>query len=160
MMTGDEEGNVSAKELTISAVRRVEVTEPLAAVAAPYSYADAFKVELPPEPGVTPETWVRAGLTATPPLVRRLIGLLGRKRGAENAPDRLSVFRVVRSNSDVVVLEAALPIMRVAMIGREVGSSGRMLTTVLHFDRPSARFVWLLLAPLHRRTVRRILSGR
>ena len=49
--------------------------------------------------------------------------------------------------------------MRVPMIGRQVGTSGRMLTTVLNFDRPSARFVWFFLAPLHRRTVRRILSG-
>ncbi len=142
-------------------VRRVEVTDPIAATRQ-YDYADAFEVRLPEPDGDAPETWVLAGLDDSPVVVEWIATvLLGHGSAPSTSTDRVvDGWRVVESTSEVVQLEQSLPLMHVVVVGRRVGSSGRMLTSVLHFERPVlARLVWAVVGVGHRRMVRRLLRS-
>ena len=135
-------------------VRRVGVTDPIAA-ARRYDYADAFEARLPEPDPYSPETWVRAGLEATPRVVDWIVGLLGLREAPASSEDHVSGFLIVESDPEVVHLEASLPLMHVVMVGRKVEPTRRMLTTVLRYERPvMARLVWAVVGPVHRRTVR------
>ena len=73
-------------------VRRVGVTDPIAA-ARRYDYADAFEVRLPEPDPDPPETWVCAGLEATPGVVQWLVNLAGpwpSARAVSGHPERFS----------------------------------------------------------------------
>ncbi len=134
-------------------VRRVEVTDPIAA-ARRYDYADAFEVRLPEPDPYPPETWVRAGLEAIPGVVNWIVGLLGLRRAPASAADHVDGFRIVKSGPEVIHLEASLPLMHVVMVGRKVEPTRRMVTTVLHYERPVlARLIWVIVGIGHRRTV-------
>jgi hypothetical protein len=142
-------------------VRRVGVTDPIAA-ARRHDYADAFEVRLPGSDPYPPEAWVRAGLEATPGMVDRIVGLLGLREAPESSADHLSVFRIVESGPEVVHLEASLPLMRVVMVGRNVGPARRTLTTVLRYERPVlARIVWKVVGIVHRRVAApQVITGK
>jgi len=141
-------------------VRRVGVTDPIAA-ARRYDYADAFEVRLPGPDPYPPETWVRAGLEAAPGVVERIVGLLGLREAPVLSADRLSVFWVVESGPEVVHLEASVSLMHVVLVGRKVGPTRRMITTVLRYERPLlARLVWAFVGVVHRRTARQVVTGK
>lgn len=134
--------------------RRVGVTDPIAA-ARRYDYADAFEVRLPEPDPYSPETWVRAGLEATPGVVKRIVGLLGLRGVPASSADHVSGFRIVESGPEAVHLKASLPLMHVVTVGRRVEPTRRMLTTVLRFERPVlARLVWAVVGPVHRGAAR------
>jgi hypothetical protein len=142
-------------------VRRVEVTDPIA-TGRRYDYADAFEVRLPGPDGEAPETWVLAGLADSPAVMEWIASLLlGHGRAPSTSSDRVvDGWRVMESTPEVVHLEQPLPLMHVVVVGRRVGSSGRMLTSVLHFERPVlARLVWAVVGMGHRRMVRRLLGN-
>ena len=129
-------------------VRRIGVSDPIAAVRR-HDYADAFEVRLP-EP-YPPETWVRAGLDATPGWVDRVVGLLGFSEAPASSSDHVSGFRIVESGPEVVHLETSLPLMHVALVGRNVKPTRRMLTTVVRHERPViSRLVFALIGIGHR----------
>ncbi len=135
-------------------VRRVAVTDPIAA-ARRYDYADAFEVRLPGPDPYPPEAWVRAGLEATPGVVKRILGLLGLREAPASSADHVSGFRIVGSGPEAVHLEASLPLMHVVLVGRRAEPTRRMFTTVLCFERPViARLVWAVVGPVHRRAAR------
>jgi hypothetical protein len=140
-------------------VRRVGVTDPVAA--RPYDYADAFEVRLPgPDPN-PPETWVRAGLNATPGWVDRVVGLLGFGEAPESSPDHVSGFRIVESGPEAVHLETSLPLMHVVLVGRRVGPTRRTLTTLVRYERPVlSRLVFAIVGIGHRWAVPRVLTGK
>lgn len=141
-------------------VRRVRVTDPIAA-ARRYDYADAFEVRLPGPDPYTPETWVRAGLAATPGWVDRVVGLLGIGSAPESSADHVDVFRIVESGPDVVQLETSLPLMDVVLVGRNVEPKRRMLTTTLRYERPVlARLIWVIVGIGHRWAVRRVIASK
>lgn len=142
-------------------VRQVEVTDPIAA-ARRYDYADAFEIRLPEPDDDAPETWVLTGMDDSPAVVEWIATvLLGHGGAPSTSTDRVvDGWRVVESTSEVVHLEQSLPLMHVVVVGRRVGSSGRMLTSVLHFERPVlARLVWAVVGVGHRRMVRRLLRS-
>ncbi|WP_125777590.1 hypothetical protein [Antribacter gilvus] len=141
-------------------VRQIEPTDPIAVAAAPYSYADTFELRLPGPDLHAPEAWVRAGLGATPPWVTRLLGFLGMGKGRQGDPGAVGPFRIVASGPEVIHLEAALPLMRVTMVGRNPEPARRTLTTMLHYHRPVlCRIVWAAVGPTHRRTVAGLLAS-
>ena len=141
-------------------VHRVGVTEPIAA-ARRYDYADAFEVRLPGPDPYPPETWVRAGLGAVPKWVDRVVGLLGFSEAPESSADHVSGFRIVESGPEVVHLETSLPLMHVALVGRRVEPTRRMLTTVLRYERPVlGRLVFAVVGIGHRWAVPRVIAGK
>ena len=130
-------------------VRRVGVTDPIAA-ARRYDYADAFEVRLPEPDPYPPETWVRAGVDATPAWIKRIAG----------SPDGLGSCRIVESDRDVVLLEDSDALMDTVMVGRNLEGHRRVLTTVLRYRRPLlARAVWAIVGMLHRRTARQVITS-
>ncbi len=132
-------------------VRRVGVTDPIAA-ARRYDYADAFEVRLPEPDPYPPETWVRAGVDATPAWIKRIAG---------HAGDGLGSARIVESDADVVVLEDSDPLMDTVLVGRNVEPTRRVLTTVLRYRRPLlARAVWAFVGILHRWTARQLITSK
>jgi hypothetical protein len=70
-------------------VHRVEVADPIA-TARLYDYADAFELRLPEPDPYVPETWVRAGLEATPGVVNWIVGMLGLGGAPESSADHVS----------------------------------------------------------------------
>lgn len=140
-------------------VHRVTVTDPVA-TARRYDYADAFEIRFPEPDGDAPETWVLAGMDDSPAVVEWIATvLLGHGSAPSTSTDRVEDgWRMVESTSEMVHLEQSLPLMHVVVVGRRVGSSGRMLTSVLQFERPVlARLVWAVVGMGHRRMVRRLL---
>lgn len=141
-------------------VRRVEVTDPIA-TACPHNYADAFEVRLPAPDLYPPETWVRAGLAATPKWVDHVISLLGWREAPGSSAGNLSGFEVVASNTEVIHLETSLPLLHVVMVGRNVEPTRRTLTTAVRFERPViARLVFAFIGIGHRWAVRQVLTSK
>lgn len=139
----------SAQRGDVLDVRRVSVTESVA-LARHHDYADAFELRLEGSERCSPEEWVRAGVEATPAWIKWIAG----------ARDGLGSIRVVQSDAEVVVLEDSDPLMETVMIGRNVDSQRRVLTTVLRYKRPLlTRSVWALMGILHRRTAQRVVAG-
>lgn len=148
------------KNLSIRQVQRVGVTDPLA-TARQYDYADAFEIRLPGPDPYSPETWVRAGLAATPDWVDRVVGLLGFREAPDSAADHVSGFRIVESGPEVVHLETTLPLMHVDLVGRNVEPTRRTLTTVLRYERPVlGRLVFAIIGVGHRWAVPRVIVGK
>ena len=141
-------------------VRRVKVTDPVAATRW-YDYADAFEVCLPEPDPFSPETWVRAGLEATPKVVDWIVGLLGFSEAPAPSADHVSGFRIVESGPEVVHLETSLPLMHVNLVGRQVEPTRRMLTTLVRYERPIlSRIVFVFVGLGHRRiAVPRAITG-
>jgi hypothetical protein len=132
-------------------VRRIGVTDPIAA-ARRYDYADAFDVRLPEPDPYPPETWIRAGVDATPAWIKRIAG---------HAGDGLGSARIVESDADVVALEDSDPLVDTVMVGRNLRPERRVLTTVLRYRRPLlARAVWAFVGILHRRTARQLITSK
>ena len=130
--------------------RRVTVTDPIAAAAHSYDYADAFELRLEGPDPCSPEEWVRAGVDATPTWIKRIAG----------SPDGLGSVRIVASDADAVVMEDSDALMDTVMVGRTVEPERRVLTTILRYRRPLlARPVWAFVGVLHRRVARRVVAG-
>jgi hypothetical protein len=141
-------------------VRRVRVTDPVAA-ARRYDYADAFDVCLPGPDPYPPETWVRAGLEATPKVVDWVVGLLGFSEAYAASADHVGGFSIVGSGPEVVHLETSLPLMHVDLVGRQIEPTRRMLTTLVRYERPIlSRIVFVFVGLGHRRiAVPRVITG-
>jgi hypothetical protein len=129
-------------------VRRVRVTDPIAARR--YDYADAFELRLERPDRFLPEEWVRAGVDATLAWIKLIAG----------ARDGLGSARLVESDADLVVVEDSDWLMDTVMIGRKVEPDHRVLTTSLCYRRPLlARAIWKLVGILHRRTARQVVAA-
>jgi len=148
------------RDQTAPRVRRVEVTDPLAAERR-YDYADAIEARLPEPDAHSPETWIRAGLEASPGAVKKIVRLLGLRPAPVSSADRVGAFRILESGPEVVHLETSLPLMRVVLVGRRVEPTRRMLTTILYYERPVlARLVWALVGLAHRRTTPQVITSK
>jgi len=93
--------------------------------------------------------------------VNRIVDMLGLGGAPELSADHVSGFRVIESDPEVVHLEAVVPLMHVVLVGRKVEPTRRMLTTILHHQRPvMARLVWAVVGPVHRRTARGVITSK
>ena len=140
--------------------RRVAVTDPIVTAGRPYQYADAFELSVPEPDPTWPEEWMRAGMDSAPRWVDRVVSLLGIAGPVRSSTEGLGGFRIVESTADVIHLAVDVRLIRGVLVGRRIGPNGRRLTTALWFGRPVlARALWALIAPLHRRMARHILSS-
>lgn len=141
-------------------VRQVEATKDITRFRTA-DYCDAFEVRLPASDTEEPATWVLRGLTDTPVLVAWIARLFGRDEEPDtSSQDVVAGWRVVQSTPDLVELERTLPLMHVRAVGRKIGTSSRLFTSVLHYRRPIlARAVWMVVGPGHRRMSKRLVAG-
>jgi hypothetical protein len=119
-----------------------------------YDYADCFEVPLPADDRRSAEELFRAGLR--PAVLRHLIVLVHRHvlrfdLDTRTGADEVLGWRIVTSTHDVVVLEAAGPVMRAVLVGRRDPAGWLRLTSFLFRRRPrTGRALWAVVGPIHR----------
>jgi hypothetical protein len=75
--------------------------------------------------------------------------------------DILSGFRIVEADPEVIRLEDSMPLMHTVLMGRRVGPTRRILTTVLRYERPVlARLIWAIVGMVHRRMARKVITSK
>jgi hypothetical protein len=140
--------------------QQVAVTDPIALSGRPYDYGDAFEVQLSEPESARPEDWVRAAMNEAPKWVDWITGALGMDGPAAWSAENTGSFRIEESTPDLLHLTSTDWLMETVMVGRRIEPTGRRLTTVLRFRRPVlARLVWALIAPLHRRMARGLVTS-
>jgi len=137
--------------------RRTEVVVPDFLVGSPaHDYADAFEVDLPAAEIRSPEQLFRAALDNASwlqrwvPVVHR--HMLQFRLGTRVTSDHILGWRIVRSDPEVLHLEASGKLIRGVIVGRRTTESRGIFTTFVYYvRRVPAHIVWAVAAPLHRR---------
>lgn len=119
-----------------------------------YDYADSFEIEVPRTDSRSPEQMFRMALTQArwlavlvPPVHRYVLGL---RLAPKSSPDHLLGWRIVKSDPDVLELQAISPLTRAIILGRK-STERATFTTYLFYERPlAARTIWAVVSPLHR----------
>lgn len=139
-------------------VHRVQVADEVVA-ARRFDYTDVFEVHLPSPDPLAPREWVARGLDDSPAVLEAITALLLRVRDeARPDPTDLVDWHVVESTSEVIHIERSLPLLHITLVGRQLGPSGRRLTTLLTYERPAlSRLMWTFVGVGHRLLVRRML---
>ncbi len=123
-----------------------------------YDYADAFEIRLPEPDDRSVEQFVRTAVEEAPApllLTVRLAHkyLLRLRLGPRSSPDHVFGFKILKSERDLIHLEALSPVLgRAVIVGRRIDATRAVLTTYLFFARPTAALVvWKIAGPLHRK---------
>jgi hypothetical protein len=135
--------------------RRCSVDEPPTGHSR-YDYADAFEVALNAGDSRSAEQVVRDGLEHAPSRLQSVILIVHRRvlrlrLGPGSSPNHIVAWRIMESEPHMIRLEATGPLIAGALVARRIGSGTARLTTFVTYQRPLARIVWPMVAPLHRR---------
>lgn len=134
----------------------------VAVVEAPISemrvdYADAFAVRVPHPDRRSAEAWLRCGLEEAPGPVRAVIRVAHRyvlrfRLLPATEPQQVLGWRIEEARPDLIHVTASSPTMRAVLVVRRPDEYEATITTLLSYERPTtARFLWRLVGPLHRR---------
>jgi hypothetical protein len=123
-----------------------------------YDYADAFEIRVREPDARSAEQFARCALEQAPWPVRWTIWIAHRhllrlRLGPRSSPDHVHGWKILTSQPDVIHLVAESPLLgRGVLVGRRVDPTRVVVTTYLFYMRPaSARVVWKIAGPLHRR---------
>jgi hypothetical protein len=155
---------VTTQTQTRARRRSVVVEDP--DLAADYDYADCFEIELADSDTRSPEeafraaveqnSWVSHWLPIVPIIHRHVLRL---HLEAPSSPNQLFGWRIVKSDADVIRLEASGPLIRGVIVGRRRTRSTVTFTTFVYYVSPMpARVIWALVSPLHRSIVPYLLE--
>ena len=139
------------------AAQRVAPTAPAPDGSEEFDYADAFEIRLPSGDERTAEEWMRCGLEDAPLPLRWTILVAHRfvlrfDLAPLSAPGNIMGWRIVTSVPDLTHLQAISPLLRGDLVARRDDPGRVTLSTYLSFNRPgTARLVWMVVGPLHRR---------
>jgi hypothetical protein len=143
--------------------RRTEVAPDLLAGTDAYDYADAYAIQLSEDDTRSPEHLFRAALDAASwvqrwvPVVHRHV--LRFRLGPLSSSEHLLGWRIVRSEADVIYLEADGALIRGVIVGRRAVPSTAVFTTFIVYERRApARALWAVVGPVHRRIARYLLE--
>ena len=136
--------------------RRASATEEPLGVALRYDYADAFEVSLRDGDNRTAELVVRSGLEHAPAVLGRVVVFAHRhvlrfRLGSVLSPKHVVGWQITTNEPDVVRLEAEGPLINGVMVARRTDENVARLTTFVAYQHPLARYVWVVVGPLHRR---------
>ena len=130
-----------------------------------YDYADAFEIRIGESDPRTAEQFARCALEEAPWAIRTIVDVAHRqvlrlRLGPRPSPDHVFGWTIVRSEPDLVHLEAESPLLgRGAIVGRRVERTRVVITTYVFFSRPApASVIWTFTAPLHRWVARYLLE--
>lgn len=122
-----------------------------------YDYADSYEIRIPASDPRTAEQFARHALEEAPWPVRTIVDVAHRqilrlRLGPRPSPDHVFGWKILRSEPDVLHLEAVSPLLgRGVIVGRRVGRTRVVITTYVFFSRPApARVIWALVSPVHR----------
>lgn len=145
---------------TRAQTRRIAVPEDPAVRG--FDYADAFWVRAPAPEERSAETLARIALERAPVPVRLVVRLAQRgvlRLRAARGPREDQVFgwQIVHSDPDELRLASDGPLLRAQIVARRLGPDEASVATYVWFSRPQARWVWPVVAPLHRAVAPRLL---
>jgi hypothetical protein len=105
----------------------------------------------------TAEQWARAVFEGAPRLVRWFIvagwiGGLGLRLGPRPSPSHVLGWKVLSTTPTVAVLGVESFMLSAHLVVR-VHESHVLHATFVRYDRPPARIVWAVAAPVHRRVI-------
>jgi hypothetical protein len=118
-------------------------------------YADAFTVARSQTDRRSAEQWARGGFGRLPLPARQSVLLLHRwvlgfPLGPWSSPDHVFGWRIVKSEPELLHLEARSPLLTGHMVWR-LGPERLMMTTFLQYERRrAAPAVWAVLGNIHR----------
>ena len=144
------------------AARRVEVDPDLLIAVPGAQYASAFLLPDPQARDLTPEQWARAAFEGAPRLWRWVLNVgwrlgLGLQLGPAGSRHHVAGWPVAASDEDSIVLAADSRILTARDVFT-VSGEGVTWVTIVRFERPIARIVWGLAAPVHHLTVPWLLT--
>src|SRR5205807_3739213 len=120
-----------------------------------YDYADAFEVRVDAPDGRSAEEFARHALEHSPWPVRTAIWIvhryvIGFRLAPRADPEHVLGWAIVRSEPDVVELEAESRLLRAVLVGERRSAENAAITTYLFYRRPAAaRAIWKVVRPLH-----------
>ena len=122
-----------------------------------HDYADAFEIRLREPDARTAEEFVRFALEEASRLVRWIIWIAHRylirfRLAPRLSKDHILGWESLRSEPDVVVLQAMSPFLRGVIVGRKVDPTRAVITTYVFYTRPAVcRVLLKIIGPVHRR---------
>ena len=149
-------------------MRRVPVAEQPPDDLPGYDYADAFELTLDRAETRPAEELMRVALEETPRALQELVRVVWRFAlafdvGPRHSPDHVVGARVTTSTPDLVHLDVQGPVMRGVIAGRRTRPNQLVVTTFIHYAKPTrAHATWSVVSPLHRGIARYLLlrAGR
>jgi hypothetical protein len=149
-------------------VRRIPVSESPPDDLPGYDYADAFELTLDRVETRSAEELMRAALEESPRALQELVHVVWRRAlgfevGPLDVPDHVVGARITTSTTDLVHLDIRGPVMRGVIAGRKTQPNQFVVTTFIHYERPTrAHATWSVVSPLHRAIARFLLvrAGR
>lgn len=125
-------------------------------------YADAFGITRRRDDRRDASHWARDALDRAPRAFRAIVPVLwhrlvGFRLGPRPSADHILGWRIVESSPEVIYLRTESWLMAAAIVVRVADAEVRMIT-YLQFRRPRpARPLWVVLGPIHRFLVPRLL---
>ncbi len=122
-----------------------------------YDYADAFEIRPREADARSAEQFVRSALKDASRLVRWTIWIAHRylirfRLAPRLSKDHILGWEILRSESDVVVLQAVSPFLQGVIVGRKVDPNRAVITTYVFYTRPTVcRVLLKIIGPVHRR---------
>ncbi|MFI0770221.1 DUF2867 domain-containing protein [Streptomyces sp. NPDC021218] len=125
-------------------------------------YASAFALPVPRAGALTAEQWARAVFEGAPAPLRRFLVLgwtlgLGLRLGPRTSPRHVLGWAVSDAADHSLTLTARSPLVLTHNVVA-VEDARVLWATFVRFDRPVGRPLWALAAPVHHRTVPRLLG--
>jgi hypothetical protein len=150
--------------------RRVDVPEAVQAVDTLLdpSYTCAFEIDAPPAVTRSAEEWLRAIMEEGPAPVRWFIlagwiAALRLRLGPRPSVDHVLGWRILSATSTEIVIGVEGATLSAHQVV-QVQDAKAVHATIVHFDRPAARVLWAVAAPIHVRVIpylmARATSGR
>jgi len=129
-----------------------------------YDYADAFEILVEDPERRSAEDFARLALEQSPWPVRTTIWVvhryvIGFRLAPRSDPDHVLGWTIVRSEPDVVELEAVSSLLRAVLVAEWRTPATAAITTYLFYRRPAAaRAIWKFVRPLHQWVARHLLQ--
>ncbi|MBU3864365.1 DUF2867 domain-containing protein [Streptomyces sp. 4503] len=125
-------------------------------------YASAFALPVPRAGSLTAEQWARAVFEGAPAPLRRFLVLgwtlgLGLRLGPRTSPRHVLGWAVSDAADHSLTLTARSPLVLTHNVVA-IEDARVLWATFVRFDRPVGRPLWALAAPVHHRTVPRLLG--
>jgi hypothetical protein len=126
------------------------------------SYACAFEIETTSNDSRTAEQWLRAMFEDAPPLLRAFIlsGWLGALRlrlGPRPSPAHIIGWKILTVSPTKIVITVDGSILSACQVV-QVDEAKVIHVTIVHFDRPAAKPIWAVAAPIHIRTIPHLMK--
>jgi hypothetical protein len=126
------------------------------------SYVCAFAIRSPPHNARTAEQWLRNMFEGAPRSWRAFIlsgwiGALRLRLGPRPSPDHVTGWQILSNEPTSIVIAVEGPMLSAHQVV-QIKEAEVIHVTIVHFARPVARPIWAVAAPIHIRTIPRLMN--